>query len=219
MSVKDFMTKKVVYVSPETTVAHAADLMREQGLRRLPVIEHDRLVGLVTEGTMAEAQPSKATSLSIYEMNYLLNKTKIRDVMIKDVVTVKPYATLEDAVYLMMTHNIGVLPVAEDGYLSGIITDKDIYRTFLKVSGYGEEGIRVRIVTEDRIGELEKIIKTITDENLNIRRTLIADEVHGKVIIEVQIDGKYDLDLLREKLEAQELKIDSLIKTHAKAGI
>lgn len=76
MAVKDFMTRKVVYVSPDTTVAHTADMMREQGLRRLPVIENDRLVGVVTERTMAEASPSKVTSLSIYEMNYLLNKTK-----------------------------------------------------------------------------------------------------------------------------------------------
>ena len=64
MAVKDFMTKRVVYVSPETTVAAAADIMRDKGLRRLPVIEHDKLVGLITEGTMEEASPSKATSLS-----------------------------------------------------------------------------------------------------------------------------------------------------------
>ena len=102
MAVKDFMTRKVVYISPDTTVAHAADLMREQGLHRLPVIENDKLVGLVTEGTIAEASPSKATSLSIFEMNYLLNKTKVKDVMIRDVVTVSGYASLEDATYLML---------------------------------------------------------------------------------------------------------------------
>lgn len=219
MAVKDFMTRKVVYVSPDTTVAHAADLMRDQKLRRLPVIENDRLVGLVTEGTMAEAQPSKATSLSIYEMNYLLNKTTIRDIMIKEVVTVEPFASLEDAVYLMMTHNIGVLPVAEEGYLSGIITDKDVFRTFLEVSGYGEEGIRVRLLTEDTVGVLEKIIKTISDENLNIRRTVSTGEKNGKVVIEVQIDGRFDLDILRTKLEAQGLVVDSLLQTQAKAGI
>ena len=138
MAVRDFMTRKVVYVSPETTVAHAADVMREQGLRRLPVIENDKLVGIVTAGTMAENSPSKATSLSIYEMNYLLNKTKIRDIMIKDVVTVSPFASVEDAIYLMMTHKVGVLPVEENGVVSGIITDKDVFRTFLEVSGYGE---------------------------------------------------------------------------------
>jgi len=81
MAVKDFMTRKVVYISPDTTVAHAADIMRAQELHRLPVIENDQLVGLVTEGTIAEASPSKATSLSIYEMNYLLNKTKIKQLL------------------------------------------------------------------------------------------------------------------------------------------
>jgi len=106
MAVKDFMTRKVVYISPDTTVAHAADLMREQGLHRLPVIENDKLVGLVTEGTIAEASPSKATSLSIFEMNYLLNKTKVKDVMIRDVVTVSGYASLEDATYLMLKNKI-----------------------------------------------------------------------------------------------------------------
>ena len=80
MAVKDFMTRKVVYISPDTTVAHAADLMREQGLHRHScLIENDKLVGLVTEGTIAEASPSKATSLSIFEMNYLLNKTKVKE--------------------------------------------------------------------------------------------------------------------------------------------
>lgn len=117
MPVKDFMTKKLVYVSPDTTVAEAADLLREHHLRRLPVVENDQLVGLVTEGTMAEAQPSKATSLSIYEMNYLLNKTKIRDIMIKDIVTVSQYASLEDAIYLMMSRKVGVLPVVDNGQL------------------------------------------------------------------------------------------------------
>ncbi len=106
MAVKDFMTKRVVYVSPETTVAAAADIMRDKGLRRLPVIEHDKLVGLVTEGTMAEASPSKATSLSIYEMNYLLNKTKVGDIMIKNVLTVSKYASLEDAIYIMLQNKV-----------------------------------------------------------------------------------------------------------------
>lgn len=130
MAVKDFMTRKVVYVSPDTTVAHTADMMREQGLRRLPVIENDRLVGIVTERTMAEASPSKATSLSIYEMNYLLNKTKIRDIMIRDVITVSPYASLEDAVYAMMKNHVGILPVVESGQVYGVITEK----MFLKLS-------------------------------------------------------------------------------------
>ncbi len=76
MAVKDFMTRKVVYISPDTTIAHAADLMREQGLHRLPVIENDKLVGLVTEGTIAEASPSKANKLVHFRDEHLLNKNQ-----------------------------------------------------------------------------------------------------------------------------------------------
>ncbi len=157
MSVKDFMTRKVVYISPDTTIAHAADIMREQDLHRLPVIENDKLVGLVTEGTIAEASPSKATSLSIYEMNYLLNKTKVKDVMIKNVITVSGYASLEDAAYLMYKNKVGILPVVDNGQLYGVITDRDIFAAFLHVSGYGEEGVRARFLVENKAGELEKL--------------------------------------------------------------
>ncbi|MCO4636312.1 CBS-domain-containing membrane protein [Streptococcus infantarius subsp. infantarius] len=216
MAVKDFMTRKVVYVSPDTTVAHTADMMREQGLRRLPVIENDRLVGIVTERTMAEASPSKATSLSIYEMNYLLNKTKIRDIMIRDVITVSPYASLEDAVYAMMKNHVEILPVVESGQVYGVITEKDVFKAFLEVSGYGEEGIRVIITAEDTVGTLAKIIDTISADNLNIKRTVVATRKSGKVVIEIQIDGKADVTDLREKLINQGIQVDAIELTSAK---
>jgi acetoin utilization protein AcuB len=217
MPVKDFMTKKVVYISPDTTVARAADLMRDQGLRRLPVIENDKLVGLVTEGTMAEASPSKATSLSIYEMNYLLNKTKIRDVMIRDVFTVSPYARLEDAIYIMMKHRVGVLPVVEHGQVYGIITDKDVFKAFLEVSGYGEEGIRVVILSDDSIGTLAKIVDIISKADLNIKRTVVATRDSGKVVIEIQIDGQTDLVELKQNLLNLGVAVESIEKTEAKS--
>lgn len=216
MAVKDFMTRKVVYVSPDTTVAHTADMMREQGLRRLPVIENDRLVGVVTERTMAEASPSKVTSLSIYEMNYLLNKTKIRDIMARNVVTVSPYASLEDAVYAMMKNQVGILPVVEAGQVFGVITEKDVFKAFLEVSGYGEEGIRVIITADDTVGTLAKIVDTISADNLNIKRTVVATRRSGKVAIEIQIDGKADVTDLREKLIKQGIQVDAIELTSAK---
>lgn len=216
MAVKDFMTKKVIYVSPETTVAHAADLMREKDIHRLPVIEQDKLVGLVTEGTLAEASPSKATSLSIYEMNYLLNKTKVGQVMIKEVVTVSKYASLEDAIDLMLSKNIGVLPVVDEGVMSGIITDKDVFRAFLQVSGYGEEGVRVRLITDNQVGILERIVHLIVQENLNISHTVNIPRKDGKVVIEVQIDGDIDLTVLKAKFEEAGLLVDGITHTSAK---
>ncbi|ATF64958.1 acetoin utilization protein [Streptococcus gordonii] len=217
MAVKDFMTRKVVYISPDTTVAHAADIMREQGLHRLPVIENDKLVGLVTEGTIAEASPSKATSLSIYEMNYLLNKTKIKDVMIRKVITVSQYASLEDATYLMLKNKVGILPVVDNEQVYGVITDRDIFKAFLEVSGYGEEGVRVRFVTEDEVGVLEHIVHLLVEENLNISNAVNIPRKDGKVVIEVQIDGKVDLEALKTKFEDNQIQVDSIVHTEAKA--
>lgn len=217
MAVKDFMTKKVVYISPDTTIAHAADKMREQGLHRLPVIENDQLVGLVTEGTIAEASPSKATSLSIFEMNYLLNKTKVKDVMIRKVITVSPFASLEDAVYLMLKNKVGILPVVENDQLYGVITDRDVFKSFLEIAGYGEEGVRVRFVVEDEVGVLEKIIRLIVEENLNISNTVNIPRKDGKVVIEVQIDGRFDTTFLQTKFEQNSLVVDGITQTSTKA--
>lgn len=216
MSVKDFMTRKVVYISPDTTIAHAADLMREQDLHRLPVIENDKLVGLVTEGTIAEASPSKATSLSIYEMNYLLNKTKVKDVMIKDVITVSAYASLEDATYLMYKNKVGILPVVDNDQLYGVITDRDIFAAFLQVSGYGEEGVRARFIVDNKAGELEKIIRLVSDKEYNIVSTVQIATKSGKVVIEVQIEGKVDLEEVRSLFEDAGIEVDSLVPTAAK---
>lgn len=216
MSVKDFMTRKVVYISPDTTIAHAADLMREQNLHRLPVIENDKLVGLVTEGTIAEASPSKATSLSIYEMNYLLNKTKVKDVMIKDVITVSGYASLEDAVYLMYKNKVGILPVVDNDQLYGVITDRDIFSAFLKVSGYGEEGVRVRFLVDNNVGELEKIIRLISERGYNIISTVQLQTKIGNVVIEVQIEGRIVVEEIEEVFNSSGIHIDSIQATQAK---
>lgn len=217
MAVKDFMTKKVVYISPDTTIAHAADKMREQGLHRLPVIENDKLVGLVTEGTIAEASPSKATSLSIFEMNYLLNKTKVKDVMIRQVITVSPFDSLEDAVYLMLKNKVGILPVVENEQVYGVITDRDVFKSFLEIAGYGEEGVRVRFVVNNEVGVLEKIIRLIVEENLNISNTVNIPRKDGKVVIEVQIDGRFDAQYLQEKFEKNSLVVDAITQTSTKA--
>lgn len=216
MAVKDFMTRKVIYISPETRISQAADLMREQDIHRLPVIENDRLVGLVTEGTIAEASPSKATSLSIYEMNYLLNKTKVKDVMIKDVVTVSQYASLEDAVYLMYRHKVGILPVVDNDQLYGVITDRDVFAAFLHVSGYGEDGVRVRLIVPDRAGVLGQILSIIAEEGYNIANTVTMPLDNERTIVEVQLDGEVNQAVLTEKFTAQGLSVDSMERTFAK---
>ena len=216
MAVKDFMTKRVVYVSPETTVAAAADIMRDKGLRRLPVIEHDKLVGLITEGTMAEASPSKATSLSIYEMNYLLNKTKVGDIMIKNVLTVSKYASLEDAIYIMLQNKVGVLPVVDNDQISGIITDKDVFRAFLEISGYGQAGIRIGLEVPDTPRVLEKIANLIASENLNIERTIVAPKNDTALRVELQVEGEIGIEQLKKVFVEAGFTVTEIVETEAK---
>lgn len=171
---------------------------------------------MVTEGTIAEASPSKATSLSIFEMNYLLNKTKVKDVMIRDVVTVSGYASLEDATYLMLKNKIGILPVVDNGQLYGVITDRDVFSAFLEIAGYGEDGIRVRFITENEVGVLGKIVSLIVEENLNISHTVNIPRKDGKIVIEVQIEGTIDLSSLKKKFEEENIFVDEITKTAAK---
>ena len=140
--------------------------MRDKGLRRLPVIEHDKLVGLITEGTMAEASPSKATSLSIYEMNYLLNKTKVGDIMIKNVLTVSKYASLEDAIYIMLQNKVGVLPVVDNDQISGIASENlNIERTI--VAPKNDTILRVELQVEGEIG-IEQLKKVFVEAGFTV---------------------------------------------------
>ena len=137
--------------------------------------------------------------------------------MIKNVITVSQYDRLEDAIYLMMKHHVGVLPVVDNEQVYGIITDKDVFKAFLEISGYGEEGVRVEILAEDTVGILAKVIDTIAERNLNIKRTIIATRQSGKVAVEVQIDGKTDIENLKNKLIKRGIDVKAVEKTVAKS--
>ena len=140
-----------------------------------------------------------------------------KDVMLRDVITVSKFASLEDATYLMYKNKVGILPVVDNDQVSGVITDRDIFRAFLEVSGYGEEGVRVRFVTEDKVGVLEQIIHLIVEEGYNIANTVNIPTKDDRVVIEVQIDGVTDLEGIRSKFEANGLKVDEITRTTAKA--
>ena len=200
MAVKDFMTKKVIYVSPTTKVAKAADIMKEQGIHRLPVIENDKLVGLVTAGTIEKASPSVATSLSVYEMNYLLNKTTVGEVMIREVLTISKYASLEDAVYRMRQNNVGVLPVVDHDQISGVITDKDVFGAFLKIAGYGESGVRVRLLMPDVMGSLAKVADLLADKALDVRSIVQINNDNKKTVVEIQLTGTLSPEEIEQSL-------------------
>lgn len=216
MSVKDFMTKELVVVDPQTKIFDAVDLMKKYEIHRLPVVENNSLIGLITEGTIQAAMPSQATSLSVFEINYLLNKTTVNDVMIRDVQTIAPNDLLEDAIYLMRKKNIGVLPVVDmRENLVGIITNNDIFDAFLKITGYTDGGTRIQLrIEKDQRGVLAEVCQMLSSHGYNIA-TVVVNRNETETIIEFQISTQ-EVKELKESLEAEGYTVLEAMLTNVK---
>ena len=126
--IRDWMTSDPFTIHPQQTVPQAHQMMKKKRIRRLPVVENNELIGIVTYGDIREAQPSNATSLSIYELNYLISLLTIDNVMTPDPITVEADSTIAEAAQIMLEYKVGGLPVLDDGNLVGIITETDICR-------------------------------------------------------------------------------------------
>lgn len=128
MLVKDFMTPNVLTISEDKSMLEARELMKSSAFRRIPVVDDiKRVMGIITDGDVGRTSPSDASTLSRYEANYLLSRLKVRDVMTRDVITVRDNSAIEDVAYILYKHKINALPVVnEDNRLCGIITDSDI---------------------------------------------------------------------------------------------
>lgn len=136
--VRDWMVSDVVSVGPHEPMLSAHKLMREKNIRRLPVVENNKVVGIMTRSDVRQAQPSSATTLNVWEMNYLLAKLQVQDVMSKSVITLSPEDTIRTAATLMHENRFGALPVVDaQGALVGIITESDIFR--ILIAWFNEE--------------------------------------------------------------------------------
>ena len=162
MYVRDYMASNVITIPSTTLMVDAMEIMKKNDIRRLPVADHGKLVGLVTLSGLKEASPSAATSLSIYEMHYLLARVQVKEIMVKNVVTVSPEATIEEAALLATRHKIGAMPVVEDGgKVVGIITATDMFNILLEVLGVGEGGVRLHLLESYKgkpLGEVTDVI-------------------------------------------------------------
>jgi len=178
MLVEKRMKRDPVTVSPEGSFRHAMTLIRQRGIRHLPVVEGDRLVGIVTDRDIRQASPSPATSLEIHELHYLLEKVKIREIMTKKVYTVTSNTPIEEAARLMLTHKIGGLPVLDGGKLVGIITETDILAAFVDVMGIQQEQTRLELVLEDRPGAFLEVCRIIQEQGGDIASVVTATATH-----------------------------------------
>lgn len=175
MNVGHFMTRNVVTVTEETRVTDAVDLMEKNQFHRLPVVENNKYIGIVTDEEIAENSPSNVTSLSIFEMNYLFDKMTVGEIMTRQEITVQEDTLLEEAATLMKNNNVTVLPVLDDEkQIVGIVTYKDIFKALIDSTGYNDPGSRFLInIDEDRIGVVAHITQTLADAGISLSHILV----------------------------------------------
>ena len=210
MDVNSYMSKELVTIEAGTKILDALDLMKKHNIHRLPVVEGDRMIGLVTEGIISRNTPSTMTSLDMREVTYLLNRTSANDIMEKNVITINKEALLEEAAVNMRKNAIGVLPVVEgDNKLVGIITEKDIMDAFVDVLGFYTPGVRLVInVPEDRKGVLEEITDFFAEAEISIQQIAVYRKDHIQIVIQVDSD---DVTGIQKNLEAQGYNVESIM--------
>ncbi len=169
MLVRDRMSRHPITVRPEVPIHEALQIMRREKIRRLPVLdENDRLVGIVAEKDLLYASPSSAKALNVYELQYLLAKLTVGDVMTRNVITTTEFTPLEEAAKVMVDNKIGALPVMRGDQLVGIITETDIFKVFLELLGAREKGLRLTLLVPEAKGVLASLTGTIAELGGNI---------------------------------------------------
>lgn len=202
MFVAKRMTPNPVTVPPTMTVSEATNLMKSSKFRRLPVVENGKLVGIVTDRDLRAVAPSPATTLSVFEINHLLAKMLIREIMKTNVITIGIGATIEEAALLMYTHKIGGLVVVDAlGAVAGIITETDIFKCFVDVMGLAEGRTRLTLEFKDRIGVLADIAAVFKELGINILSTATYNLEDGRAEMVIRADVK-DVKALSDRLAA-----------------
>ncbi len=208
MYVSDIMTSNVVTIPSTTSIAEAKRIMQAHGFRRLPVVDKGKLVGVVTEHGLEKVSPSKATSLTVWELSYLLDKTTVKEIMETNVVTIGPEATAEEALAVAQGHKVGALVVVDKGRVEGILTTNDFfYKIVNPVLGLGEEGTRVEVTGGGEPLALEEVISVVNKHCLNMTNLhIVAPPDADKKDVIVHL-GCEDMSQLQTDLEDKGFKV------------
>jgi len=193
------MTRDPIVIRDDTPIDKALKTMQDNKVRRLPVLnDKGALVGIVSERDLLFASPSPATSLSIYELHYLLSRITVADVMTAEVITVTEDTPLEEAARIMADNRIGGLPVERKGDLVGIITETDLFRIFLELLGAREVGVRLTMLVPDEKGMLAKVTSEITELGGNIVSlgTFLGEEPTN-VLLTIKVQDVKEEDLVK----------------------
>ncbi|MCK6540179.1 MAG: CBS and ACT domain-containing protein [Anaerolineales bacterium] len=190
MFVGERMSRPVISVSPDAPINDVLAMFKKEHIRRAPVVKNGKLVGIVSEKDLLNASPSDATTLSIWEMHYLISKVKIKDVMSKKVVTVNRDTPIEEAARIMADKKIGGMPVVDGDRVVGMITETDLFKIFLELMGARDKGIRVTATIEDKPGELARVTKAIADAGGNfVSFGFFAGEDASTKVLTFKVEG------------------------------
>ena len=169
MIIADRMKKNPATTTPDTSISDVSAKMKAEKVHRLPVLDDDRrLVGVISEKDILLAAPSPASTLSTYEINYLLSKLKVKNIMSRNPLTITKDTTVEEAVRIMVENDLSCLPVMENGYLVGIVSKSDMFRILLEMLGAKHEGIRVEALVEDKVGVVSGLSEKFSAAGINI---------------------------------------------------
>lgn len=203
MFVSHWMTRKVFTASPNDSVTEAVKLMKEKGIKHIPVVKEGRLKGIISDRDIKEFSPSRATTLDMYELHYLLASTKVKELMKTKVITTSPETPVEEAAMLMFDRGVGCLPVLEGGILVGIISDRDIFRVLVDITGVRHGGNRIYLILEDRPGSIREVADIIRNNGFRLQSILTSYEKvrEGYRSVVIRIKGKGDVRGLDADLE------------------
>lgn len=207
MFVANKMTRNPITIAPDTAVTKAAGIMKSHKINRLPVIDHGKLVGLVSDGDISRISPSPATTLSQYEISSLLDRMQVKEIMSKRVIAINEDATLEEAASLMERNNISGLPVVSSvGAVIGVITARDILRAFINIMGLADGKTRIALAVKDKVGAMEEIARILADDGVNIDSLVTYKE--DPTDYEIVIRGDFpDLTKSVSRLESHGYKV------------
>jgi acetoin utilization protein AcuB len=201
MLVGERMSHPVITISQDIPISEALNLMKREHIRRAPVVKEGKLIGIVSDKDLLNASPSPVTSLSIWEMNYLLSKITVKDVMTKNVLTVSEDTPIEEAARIMADNKIGGLPVTRDGEVVGIITETDLFKIFLELMGAREAGVRVTVLIREQRGQLAKLAGAIANAGGNfLAFGVFAGETTSNKTVTFKVEG-LTLEMVKSLIE------------------
>ena len=212
MFVINRMPKNPMTVTADTKVDEVTHLMKKHNFRRLPVVDDGKLVGFLSDSDLMRVAPSPATTLSRYEINSLLAKICVRDIMKKDVVSVNVDATIEEAALIMYKNKIGGMPVVSNmGAVVGVITETDIFKTFVDVMGLADGKTRITLEVTDKIGVVKDIAEIFGQAGVSIDSLITCKKEDNKYEIVIRGDIT-NIDDIKAKLEAKGYKVIHTVK-------